>query len=166
MGCDALIVRHWCVKHEQTVLVYWNVTATSYLQRWTEPPCVGSRARCLCGPDCVGFAQAMVCERRHAADLRQAGATTVIVNNTEAGTAMGSSLLSGLNVARESQLAYLTTALRKQMEARCCSAQSSELPKCVVCTSDVMAQSNLQHCSHTALVSLLWLFMSAERLWN
>jgi len=56
---------------------------------------------------------------RHAADLTEAGATTVIVNNTEAGTAMGSSLLSGLGVARESQLAYLTSALRKQMQARC-----------------------------------------------
>ena len=43
----------------------------------------------------------------------------MITNNTEAGTALGSSLLSGLGVARQSQLAYLTRALRKQMEARC-----------------------------------------------
>lgn len=56
--------------------------------------------------------------RRHAAELTEAGATTVITNNTESGTALGSSLLSGLGVARNSQLQYLTRALRKQMDAR------------------------------------------------
>ena len=70
----------------------------------------------------LGRAEADAAVGRHAADLTEAGATTVIVNNTEAGTAMGSSLLSGLGVARESQLAYLTSALRKQMEARCANA--------------------------------------------
>ena len=84
-------------------------------------PARQSSTRCLCGSYQAGLPCHSHCfrERRHAADLTQAGATTVIVNNTEAGTAMGSSLLSGLGVARESQLAYLTTALRKQMEARC-----------------------------------------------
>lgn len=56
---------------------------------------------------------------RHAAELTEAGATAVITNNTESGTALGSSLLSGLGVARQSQLTYLTRALRAQMEARC-----------------------------------------------
>lgn len=55
---------------------------------------------------------------RHAAELTEAGATSVITNNTESGTALGSSLLSGLGVARQSQLTYLTRALRKQMENR------------------------------------------------
>jgi len=74
---------------------------------------------------------------RHAADLTEAGATTVIVNNTEAGTAMGSSLLSGLGVARESQLTYLTSALRKQMQARCDETGAA----CQVCTSQPLASA-------------------------
>ena len=87
------------------------------------------RAEAQCCIACAAAASHLTCLaltrldggyiRRHAADLTEAGATTVIVNNTEAGTAMGSSLLSDLGVARESQLAYLTSALRKQMEARC-----------------------------------------------
>lgn len=56
---------------------------------------------------------------RHAAELREAGATYLTTSNTEAGTALGSDLLLRLGIARHNQLQPLVRALRRQMDARC-----------------------------------------------
>lgn len=55
---------------------------------------------------------------RHAAELKQAGATYLTTNNTEAGTALGSDLLLRLGIARRNQLQPLVRALRRQMDSR------------------------------------------------
>lgn len=55
---------------------------------------------------------------RHAAELKEAGGDTIIANNTEAGTALGSSLLQALGSVQDKQLLTLVRALRAQMQAR------------------------------------------------
>ena len=54
---------------------------------------------------------------RHSAELKAAGADNVFSANTEAGMALGSSMLQSFG-ARSSDLAGLTSALRKQLDAR------------------------------------------------
>ncbi|KAK9810162.1 hypothetical protein WJX72_005895 [[Myrmecia] bisecta] len=54
---------------------------------------------------------------RHAAELKAAGATHITVASSEAGLAMGRSVLEGLG-ANENSLNFLTRALRQQMDAR------------------------------------------------
>ena len=54
---------------------------------------------------------------RHSAELKAAGADNVFSANTEAGMALGSCMLQSFG-ARSSDLAGLTSALRKQLDAR------------------------------------------------
>ena len=62
-------------------------------------------------PEVPIYARAL--DARHAAELKAAGATDVVAANTEAGSALGSSLLRSFG-AKQNSLQVLTGALRKQ----------------------------------------------------
>eukprot|EP00891_Asterochloris_glomerata_P001180 jgi/Astpho2/1180/Aster-07718 len=66
-------------------------------------------------PDVPIYVRAL--DLRHAAELKDAGASNVITATVETGLVLGSSLLQGLG-AKSSDLQYLKRALRKQLDAR------------------------------------------------
>ena len=73
-------------------------------------------------PEVPIYARAL--DARHAAELKAAGATDVVTANTEAGSALGSSLLRSFG-AKQNSLQVLTGALRKQ-------ARPTSMPLCIL----------------------------------